>query len=482
MCSTRERIAIGLVGMCLTTPLTAEAQCPVLPATIGRSHTGWSVIVSRRGHVVSTLGTDAPRLFSDDDGSLLLEFVPSESFYGAGSAVGIADLDSTLIIGDPWGMTAEEGALEGVVRLHSTDDGTQRQTINVGQLESWFGSVVSRSEIDFFVVGAPGYGFVHLDQPELDNRGAAFVYEISWPPPGEASLRHILVGDERHERFGAAVAMLDPLHDPWEPTDPLLRGAVAVGAPRADAGAVDAGRVTVYYAQTGEPNFTASGEAAFDWFGAAVAAAGDVDGDRYNDLIVGAPNHSSKAPHAGRAYIYSGRDGTLLRVIDGEAENDLFGSSVGAVGDVNRDGFDDVLVGAPRHSSRYRNAGRVYVLSGFDGSPLIVLDGRKRDDGFGRSLADTIADWYFVIAAPFARSGASDGAVYVLGGAPLLPGDITLDGVVDDRDLGIVLASFDLTPDDAYYDHNADVDGNGLVDLVDLSMLLANYNQRCTPN
>ena len=65
----------------------------------------------------------------------------------------------------------------------------------------------------------------------------------------------------------------------------------------------------------------------------------------------------------GSAYVYSGKDGTLLWQLDGAESLDDLGKSVAGVGDINRDGFDDVIVGAPRvsDSSSRRGAAFVYV-------------------------------------------------------------------------------------------------------------------------
>jgi hypothetical protein len=121
-------------------------------------------------------------------------------------------------------------------------------------------------------------------------------------------------------------------------------------------------------------------------FGYSVADAGDVDGDRVHDIAVGAPGGRNcvTAVGAGRAYVFSGKNGSQLLVASGEAANDFFGGAIAAAGDVNRDGHDDVLVGAPcRDGPGGTNAGAAYVVSGKDASVLRRHDGAQIEDRFG---------------------------------------------------------------------------------------------------
>ncbi|MBK9227157.1 MAG: FG-GAP repeat protein [Ignavibacteria bacterium] len=109
------------------------------------------------------------------------------------------------------------------------------------------------------------------------------------------------------------------------------------------------------------PEITMTGEATFNQFGISVSKAGDVNGDGYSDVIVGATGYSS---NTGRAYIYFG--GEILNNIPdvtmtGEGTGNFFGGSVSTAGDVNGDGYSDVIVGAQGYSS---NTGRAYIYLG----------------------------------------------------------------------------------------------------------------------
>jgi len=97
--------------------------------------------------------------------------------------------------------------------------------------------------------------------------------------------------------------------------------------------------------------YTFNGEAAGDNFGWSVCGAGDVNNDGYDDLIVGAMQTDAGGINHGRAYVYSGQTGALLWTFTGEAEYDELGSSVSGAGDVNNDGYDDLIVGAPQNDA-----------------------------------------------------------------------------------------------------------------------------------
>ncbi len=147
----------------------------------------------------------------------------------------------------------------------------------------------------------------------------------------------------------------------------------------------------------GNNGFTVSGLDQFDNLGRAVSSAGDFNGDGFDDLLVSAPNAGSNNPYGGsngegEVYILFGSsdgfgadidlnaldadDGFIIRGLD---NFDNLGVSVSSAGDVNGDGLDDILVGAPNagSTSSYSSEGEAYIIFGF--AP-VELTGTAGDD------------------------------------------------------------------------------------------------------
>lgn len=219
-----------------------------------------------------------------------------------------------------------------------------------------------------------------------------------------------LQGENIGDQFGFIVR-------PAGDTDGDGVGDLVVGAVGSNAGGPGSGRGYLYSGATGQLRFKFTGTAGEN-LGYVANTAGDVDGDGLADVIFGAPNLSSTTP--GAAYVYSGFDGSLLYSLVGEAVGDRFGQLANTVGDVNMDGHADFGVGAERHSSVGPNRGRVYIYSGLDGSLMYVIDGDADGDCFGSGIAtigDRDADGRddFVIGAHNA-GGGSRGRAYVYSG------------------------------------------------------------------
>ncbi|MFK5956982.1 MAG: integrin alpha [Planctomycetota bacterium] len=168
------------------------------------------------------------------------------------------------------------------------------------------------------------------------------------------------------------------------------------------------------------------GEHSFDSLGAAVSRAGDLDGDGVQDFLTGAPFADANGIIAsGRVYVRSGRNGALLYTLEGTGIFHNFGSSVSQLGDVNNDGVDDFLVGAPGTRVNGMNSvGTVYVYSGANGNELFRKNGSATLDLFGSHVSaagdvdqDGVPD--FVVGLPHIEAGgmANAGSAKVYSGA-----------------------------------------------------------------
>ena len=115
------------------------------------------------------------------------------------------------------------------------------------------------------------------------------------------------------------------------------------------------------------------GEAAQDYSGWSVAGAGDLNGDGFDDILIGTDNNDYGSSNAGQSYIIFGKSSgwsndTNLSQADasfiGEGLNDWSGNSVAGCGDVNGDGYDDILIGAFGDNDGGGNAGQSYLILG----------------------------------------------------------------------------------------------------------------------
>ncbi len=143
------------------------------------------------------------------------------------------------------------------------------------------------------------------------------------------------------------------------------------------------GRIYLYSGKTGVELFQVNGIRQAENLGISVSAAGDVNNDGVEDIVAGGPGSPTRP---GLARVRSGFDGSAIWTASPGSVGDGFGASVTGVGDVDGDDYDDVAVGAPLDSTAAANAGRVYILSGFDMSVLWTIDGEATGDQFGSGM------------------------------------------------------------------------------------------------
>jgi len=153
---------------------------------------------------------------------------------------------------------------------------------------------------------------------------------------------------------------------------------IVIGAPGNDDGGNAAGAVYIVYGSGAVLSSASlstaveySGEAASNTAGATVSGTGDINGDGYADIIVGSINNADAGTLAGASYIIYGQastlsGGSLSSVVEytGEEKYDYSGYSVATAGDLDNDGYDEVLVGSPYNDEFYVDAGAAYILYG----------------------------------------------------------------------------------------------------------------------
>ena len=211
------------------------------------------------------------------------------------------------------------------------------------------------------IVGAPG--------SSARGQGAGRAYLFSGK---DGSRLAILEGERAGDGFGSIVAGARQGRG----------GLVLVGAP--GAGPRSRGRVYIHEGTTASPKFLIEADSTGTALGAMfTSVVGDVDGDRVPDVYAADFGNSARGPATGRVYVHSGADGRRLHALTGEGPGDGFGIGSADVGDVNRDGFDDLLVGAWQFSGGAPSGGKVYLYSGKDGTLLRAITGRVPGETFG---------------------------------------------------------------------------------------------------
>lgn len=318
---------------------------------------------------------------------------------------------------------------------------------------------------------------------------------------GDGSLGFVMTGDSAHDFIGFTVSTAGDVND--DDVDDFIVGSgnnasysyVVFGRGTGDAfpPAIDLAALGSKNGGDGSTGFVAN-------LGGQVAAAGDINGDGVDDVLFGAP-YSNRAHLIFGASSFSANEQADLTII-GQSPS-LLGESVSGVGDVNGDGLDDIMIGAPDvWSGSVQVAGATYVIfgrpigsefpveletssllsnGGGDGSVGIVFFGVDELDGSGAAVSgagdingDGVND--FMINAYQADAGGveSAGEVYVVFGRSednMFPAETQLSSLLEengnDGSTGFVIHG--IQPYDTAghtLDGLGDINGDGLDDIV----------------
>jgi len=180
---------------------------------------------------------------------------------------------------------------------------------------------------------------------------------------------------------------------------------LAIGAAKENRNGDHSGTVFLYSGSSGNLIWSKNGPSAGRFFGFAISEMGDLDGDQIPDIAISSKRDNDLGHVTGRVDIHSGLDGSFIRGFNSDINWDRFGHSIANAGDINSDGFDDIIISAPNDDWSGPGSGCVRVFSGFDGSLIHLIRGNNPWDLFGWSLTtigdidnDGIAD--FAVGAP----------------------------------------------------------------------------------
>ena len=300
--------------------------------------------------IASAPGDGEAFVLSGKDGRVLLTLKADGKTDDFGRhAAGAGDVDgdghADVLVGAP-GTSGKE-TTPGHAYVYSGKDGRRLLTLTGERAGDQFGSAVAGATVNkrtFIVVGAPTAG--------PTRHGRVYVYTSL-----EASPAFVIDADDTGNALGAMfLAVVGDVNADGVPDIYASDWSNRARGP-------GTGRIYVHSGKDGRRLLTLTGETAGEGFGTSPSNAGDVDGDGHDDLIVGAWQYAGAAVSGGRAYLYSGRDGRLMKTFTCRTPGDTFGFDSVAMGDIDKDGTLDFLITSAWSGIHHFHSGRVFIVS-----------------------------------------------------------------------------------------------------------------------
>ncbi|MFZ1785203.1 MAG: FG-GAP-like repeat-containing protein [Ferruginibacter sp.] len=280
-------------------------------------------------------------------------------------------------------------------------------------------------------VNGDGYSDVIVGAYEYDNgesnEGAAFIYHGSVTGINTTAAAFVQ-SNQANANMGSSVASAGDVNGDGY-------SDIIVGAWTYFNFAINAGAAFVYHGSATGINTIAAAfltlNNAYAYMGRSVASAGDVNGDGYSDIIVGAFSYFNGQPGEGAAFVYHGSaagiNTTAAAILEGNQIAAQMGFSVASAGDVNGDGYGDVIVGAYAYDNGETDEGAAFIYhgsaAGINTTAASFVQSNQANANMGISVAsagDVNGDGYtdVIVGAFFYDNGETDeGAAFIYHGS-----------------------------------------------------------------
>lgn len=270
-----------------------------------------------------------------------------------------------VLIGAPFYSNGEQsegraycfyGTSNGLSTNPAWTNESNQANARYGQSVACTGDINNDGNADF-IIGAPLY-----DNGQLDE-GKAYLYFGNTVSISQ-NAGWTSEGNQADAQFGTSVSGLGDINFD-------TKSDFGIGAPYYDDDLREEGQVSIYY---GISSSLSSSDKVLETdiplaqLGASLAPAGDINGDGYDDMIAGSPDYENGEQSEGRIQVYlgsaSGFSSTPSWIYESNSMNARMGASVASAGDINGDGYSDILVGAPGYSNGQNAEGKLMIFLG----------------------------------------------------------------------------------------------------------------------